>query len=201
MYSICKGPWVLLLILPACLSPGEYDPVQYYDLRMDTEVSEAAESTGLKVAVRPLDYARAYKQSIVIRSQDNQLIYDDMNRWVELPREMITRELVDVLLDTRAFNDVAYSTDISAPNLLVQGELRKFDWVQEGEAAAEMRIDLRDRRSDTLLWSDTLRASRPVSGDDAAAFASAMSEAVAEILSIAAREIAAAAQAYEPATD
>ena len=201
MYKICKMPLILLLSLPACLSPGEYDPIQYYDLRMDTEVSEAAESTGLKVAVRPLDYARAYKQSIVIRSENNQLIYDDFNRWVELPREIITRELVDTLLETRAFSDVAYSTDISGPNLLIQGELREFDWIKEGEAVAEIRIDLRDRRSDALLWSDTLSARRPVTGDSASAFASAMSEAVAEILATAAAEIVAAAQAYEPETE
>lgn len=201
MYKVRETPLMLLLILPACLTPGEYDPIQYYDLRLDTTVTEAAESTGLKVAVRPLDYARAYKQSMVIRSEGNQLVYDDLNQWAELPREMLTRELVDTLLKTRAFSDVAYSTDISGPHLLIQGELREFDWIRDGEAVAEMRLDLRDRRSDALLWSDTLRASRPISGDSAAAFANAMSEAVAEILSTAATEIVAAAQAYEPATE
>ena len=192
---------ILLLILTACLSPGEYDPIQYYDLQADPAVPETNENTGLKVAVRPLDYARAYKQPIVVRNASNQIEYDDFNRWVELPREMITRELVDTLLDTGAFADVAYSTDISGPDLLLQGEVRQFDWVDSKAAVAEMRIDLRNRRSDALLWSGTLRAESPVSGDGAAAFADAMGEAVAEILSTAVAEIVTAAEAYEPATE
>ena len=195
MFVVRKWPLMLLLIVTACLSPGEYEPIQYYDLRPEPAVAKATESTGLRVAVRPLDYARAYKQSMVIRSEGNQVIYDDMNRWVELPRDVITRALVDSLLQTDAFADVAYSTDISGPHLLIHGELREFDWVREGEAVAEMRIDLRDRRSDAL------QASRPISGDGAAAFASAMSEAVADILTRAAAEIVEAAQAYDPETE
>ena len=82
--------------------------------------------------------------------------------------------------------------DLPNPELILTGEIRRLDQVRTTdpwEAVAEIRFELRNRRTGEVLWTDLLAEGRPHDSNTPGGNAAAMSEALSELLGSAVRGI------------
>ncbi len=189
---------VSFLLLPLAMGcfGGEYTPIRHYGI-VPTVSVEAMEQTSLSLGLHNLDYARYYKQEMVYRENSYTIAYSEYDQWAELPRDTITRALLDALIQTNRFTDVGYAYDLSRPSLILTGELRKLDqnrattpWTAE----CEIRLELRDPLGEKVLWAGTLSAAQPLETQDGQGFAIAASKALSTIIQQATERIAAHAE-------
>ena len=182
---------IVLLIAAGCATPT-YQPVTSFAVEPQINVPEAT-PTNLTLGVRPLEYGRPYRQPVAYRDKGLVLGAYDKYEWAELPRDILTRALMDAITATRTFQDVGLAALMARPNLLLTGQLRKFDLNRAAEpwtAQVEVSLSLRPALESNVVWSDVLNASTPLATNDIAALPEAMSQAVANIASQAATAIA-----------
>ncbi len=175
---------VIALALSGCLTPSEFVPIRYYAIEAEIEVPEAT-PTAETIGVRPLEYAQYYKQRMVYRDDGFAVSYDNFHQWAELPRESVTRAIVDGLARSGRYADVGYAHDVMRPQYILSGQLRRFDAVRsEGpwRAVCEVRMELRNRAGDSVEWFDTVSADAPLETNDPTGFAAAMSDAVSKLV-------------------
>lgn len=181
-----------LVLLSGCFG-GQYTPTNYYAIAPEVSV-DAAASAGLSLAVQALDYVRIYKERMVYRDGEHRMGYHELDRWAELPRDAVTRSLVDALALSKRFTDVGYTHEVPRPDLILTGEIREFDEIRTTEpwiARCSIHLLLRERAGETFLWSETLTATRELETKDADGLAAAMGGALADVIAEATRKIAA----------
>jgi ABC-type uncharacterized transport system auxiliary subunit len=185
---------VALLVAAAGCTTPTYDPVTSFAVEPKIEVPQATPTADV-LGIRPLDYGRPYRQPIAYRDKGLILGTFDTYEWAELPRDIVTRALVDAIGASKKFQDVGLAALMPKPNLLLTGQLRKFDLDKTADpwkAQVEVSLSLRPAFEPTVVWSDTLTASTPLATNDVAALPEAMSQAVADIATQAATAIAGA---------
>jgi len=181
----------LMAVLAAGCATRSYEPPTRYTLGPQVEV-KAVTPTEKILAVRSLDGARPYRQQIVYRD-GLQLGHYANVEWADLPSDAVTRALTDALIATGRFVDVGAAADINRPDYVLTGQLRKFDLRRDTEpwtAECEVRIEAREALGRETLYTETLSASVPLSSNEVSALPTAMSQAVATIVTEAANAIA-----------
>lgn len=182
------------LLLSACITAPSYTPIQHYAV-VPTPEAAAESPSEIELAVRELNYAQIYKLPIVYRGDPYTVSHRSYEQWSELPRDTVTRALRDTLAATGYFADVGDASDIAAPDLVLTGELRRFDEMRAGAeryALCEVRIELRNIKSRNAVWAKTYRSEMAIEGTSGVALAEAMSQAVTGIVEEAAADIVAA---------
>jgi len=182
----------LAMLAAGCLT-SSYTPSTYYALAPSIDV-EAVDGGSESLGVRPLAAAQPYKRrQMAYREGPYTLGYYENDEWAELPADTVTRALMDAVVATQRFHDVGYAVDLAAPEYVLTGELRRFDEVRADDgwtAECEMRLVLRKGAQRDLVWADVLTAREPVESHAPAAFAAAMSRAIARLVRTAAAHIA-----------
>ena len=183
---------IALLIAAGCATPT-YQPVTSFAVEPQINVPKTAAPTDLTLGVRPLEYGRPYRQPVAYRDKGLILGTFDKFEWAELPRDIVTRALVDAITATRTFQEVGLAPLMARPNLLLTGQLRKFDLDRTADtwnAHIEVSLSLRPALGTEAVWSGVLDATAPLATNDVAALPEAMSQAVANIATQAATAIA-----------
>jgi ABC-type uncharacterized transport system auxiliary subunit len=184
---------VALLIAAGCATPT-YDPVTSFAVEPKIDVPQAAPTIDI-LGVRPLEYGRPYRQPIAYRDKGFVLGAYEKFEWAELPRDIVTRALIDAISASRKYQDVGLAALMARPNLLLTGQLRKFDLDRTADpwkANVEVSLSLRPALEPNVVWSGVLTATAPLATNDVAELPEAMSKAVADIATQAATAIAAA---------
>jgi len=174
---------IVTLIAAGCLTPRFTPPTKYF-LQPGVNVT-AAQTLDKTLGIRPIVAARPYKQKIVYRDAGFVLGEYSAAEWAELPADVLTRVLTDAIVATHHYKDVGNAADLSAPDLILTGELRKFDIVRAAEpwkAECEVRLELRDAQQPQAIWADTLTESEPLERNDLAAVPAAMGRAVERVV-------------------
>jgi ABC-type uncharacterized transport system auxiliary subunit len=130
---------------------------------------------------------------IVYRDADSELGQYENVEWAELPRDAVVRALLDAVIATGRFADAGLATNMTQPNLILTGQLRKFDLDRTSKpwkAICEVRLELRETFGTALLYGETLTATQPLAENEIAALPPAMSAAVSQVIRKAATEIA-----------
>lgn len=182
----------LALIAAGCITAPDYTPIVRYTVEPRFEVPQA-QPVDKSLGIRPIEAARPYKQPITYRASDFELRNYEYAEWAESPRDMVTRALTDAIIATQRFKDIGNAADLNAPDLILTGQLRKFDedrTTAPWTAACEVRLELRDTFSSEAVWAATLRATEPMERNDVSTLPLAMSRAISIIVEQAAREIA-----------
>lgn len=180
----------LVLAGVGCVGLNKPAPPLRYAIEPKPAIAEAA-SSGKTLAVRPLEPARPYKQNVVYREGAELGAYTTVE-WAELPSDAATRALIDALNASHRFVDVAKAVDLGLPDLVLTGQLRKFDLVRDTEpwtAVCEVRLELRDAGGRTLVWADTLSAAEPLAAPDNGSLPAAMNAALGRLIASAVTEI------------
>lgn len=182
----------LIAAVAGCATPT-FAPVTHYYLEPAIEI-KPVQMIDKTLGIRPLEAARPYKHNVVYRSEGFIQGQVKSAEWAELPDAVVTRALTDAIVATHRFKDVGNASDLKMPDLILTGEVRKFDedrtvdpWVAE----CEVRFELRPAEGAEPLWAATLSTRVPLEQNDISALAAAMSRAVAQAVQKAAAGIAA----------
>jgi len=180
------------LMAAGCLTPRTYEPTVRYRLDPAPEVA-AVEPGNATLGVRPLQPGRSYTAKICFLEPGHELGRYERAEWAELPRDVITQALTDALVATGRFRDVGLASDLARPDYILTGYLRRFEedrtrdpW----EAVCEVRLEMRKAMAPGEVWAATLTKRRPLAERTLPALASAMNEAIAELVEEAATAIA-----------
>lgn len=180
----------LATICVGCIGITKAAPPLRYAIEPAPQIAPV-ESSGKSLALRPLEPARPYKQNVVYRQGPELGAYSTLE-WAELPSDAATRALADALAASHRFTDVAKAVDVSTPDLILTGQLRKFDLVKDAEpwrAECEIRLELRQGAGRALVWAKTLNASEPLTTSSSSALPKAMNSALSRIIQDAVTEI------------
>lgn len=182
---------LVTLVGAGCLTHS-YQPMLRYTIDPVIEVSKA-EPTARTLGIRTIEADRPYTQKIRFRDPGHVLGQYSLREWAQSPRDVVTRAISDAIVATGRFKDVGDAAYLAQPDLILTGELRKFDEVRTTEpwtAECEVRLELRQSLGPNALWAATLSAQEPLKKKDLSSLAAAMSKAVARIAVEAAEEIA-----------
>jgi ABC-type uncharacterized transport system auxiliary subunit len=169
-----------LLATAGCLNlgPRSVPPVQYFAVE-EAPLPKAAPEAGKLPPVRipPIRAAIYLNERIVWRHATAEAGFYETRRWLDLPGPILERALDRELFERRGF---PYGSTLDAHRLEV--DLDRFEEVLDPthEAHVSARVALVDPLG-AALFTRTFDAARPVQGDDPAAFAQAMSAAVADL--------------------
>jgi len=184
----------LLLPLAGCFG-GAYQPDVFYAIDPAPVIERAAAPSEHTLGVRAIDAPIMLRRPMVYRDGAYTLKAYDGALWADEPARIVSLELVDALRQSNRFADVAPATVMRMPDYILTGSLQRFEEVRDGgsvSAACAVRIDVRDRDTGALLYGATLEASVPFDGIGHEAYAAAMSQAVAQVISEAVAGIAGA---------
>lgn len=185
------------VLVAGCLSAVPYTPVSRYSISPDIDPQPREQEAGV-IAVRQLEAAQPYTDSMVFRPDEFTVSYRAAEEWAESPRDSVTRAVIDALGQTNFFSDVGTTSDVPLPEYILTGQLRRFDEMRTTtppEALCEIRIDVREnKRPARQVISRTYRESVPLNGESGAAFAEAMTSAVERIVANATEDIVTAIQ-------
>jgi len=182
---------ILMAVLTTGCATRSYEPPVQYALGPQVEV-KAANPTAKTLGIRSLEAARPYRQQIVYRDGLRLGQYAN-TEWAVLPSDAVTRALTDAIVATGHFADVGAAADMSKPDYILTGQVRKFDLQRDTEpwkAECEVRLEMREALGREAPYGETLSASVPLSSNDVSALPAAMSQAVATIVTEAANAIA-----------
>lgn len=181
------------LALAGCLSTPTVHSTRYYTLTPAIEMGNATAS-GKTLGVRPIVSARPYKLEVAYTAEPNRLAYFTHAEWAEAPATVVDRALTDALLASGQFRDVGEAGDMTRPDYVMTGELRRFDADFTGDAprvVVEADLVVREATGPGTLWQGHLVAESPIAGPEVtptgsdaqlAAIASALAEAVSTLV-------------------
>lgn len=92
LFCLAAVPAGIISLLGGCLfgfSEKPYVAVKYYDLATPPQIT----LTQNQVRILPFDSTEPAKYKMIYRDQNNEIIMDDYNKWIQPPCLMITRYL------------------------------------------------------------------------------------------------------------
>ncbi|HRI89496.1 MAG TPA: ABC-type transport auxiliary lipoprotein family protein [Candidatus Hydrogenedentes bacterium] len=174
---------MMTVLCAGCVGLNKVTPPLRYVIEPKPAIA-AVEKSEFSIAVRTLEAARPYKQNVVYREGEELGTYSTVE-WSELPSDATTRAIVDALDASGRFKDVGSALDLASPDLILTGQLRRFDLVRDAEpwtAVCEIRLELRKSQGREPVWSRTLTAVEPLEAPNNAALPRAMNTALGRLI-------------------
>ncbi|MGH7893569.1 MAG: ABC-type transport auxiliary lipoprotein family protein [Candidatus Binatia bacterium] len=178
--------WMLLaasLLAGGCLLPSPPEPPRLFAPLVSDAVARPVETTdATAVRVAPVRSPLYLREQMAWRLSEVEIGLYDQRRWTELPSTYVERSLgreLGGLEHPRTLTDVP----------VVSAEVRAFEEVLAPvhEARVEVAIEVADARC--VLLQQGFAATRPLAGDDPAAVARGIGEALDEVTTAAGKEI------------
>ena len=182
-----RAPFLLaLVVLAGCLLPERSRvSIRYYSIGPTAVKAPTRAPADLSIAVRALDSASRYRDSILYRDGATAVGYHDAERWVEPPAEMVTRALRRALEAARIARLVADDRLARRADVLVEGTLTRFDEVhgaKQWTAECELELVVKHAGTGKVLAATRLAASTPADERTTKAFVTAMDHAVGDLV-------------------
>lgn len=180
-----------VVVLVGCATP-QYIPTIWYTVDPPVDVRTAGPGEK-SLGIRFLEAARPCNEKMIFR-EGVRLDRYPSSEWAELPARVTTRALTEAITRTGRFSDVGDAADMAAPDLILTGDLLRFEELRTADGAkavCEIHIDVRSRtEAATALYSGTWKSEIPLPEIGPAALATAMGTAVGEVVSKLANELA-----------
>ncbi|MBI2378627.1 MAG: membrane integrity-associated transporter subunit PqiC [Deltaproteobacteria bacterium] len=192
------SPWIALaLSLSACFGARSL-PKTHLELHGEyvSRPENAPTITGF-CRVEGLDSESAYdKFQVVVRRSPYELSYSDRHVWAVKPSQMVTEKVARALSDAKIFSSVSSDLGESRPTYSLTGQLQAIELYDSGDVwFAHLSVNLRlVRFSDgQRLWKFAYEHRKPIEPGNFGHGVRALSEMLAEVNSMAAKELAALA--------
>jgi len=160
-----------LFILNGCSifpSPLKMD-IHYYDIGFPKKKI----NPGIGINVMPFSGGLGTESRMIFRDNVNRIKFDAYNRWSFSPAKLIQR-YISLSFDDQKISKVAY---------YISGEVLRFDGDLINKTAnLSIQVDIRTLELNKLISSEIYSTSVPVKEETATAYASAMEEAMAQII-------------------
>lgn len=189
---------IALALLVALASCSSYRPTHYYAIDVEPTFEKEENPLPLTVTVNSVRAPSRYQDQMVYRKSKYEMGFYELSEWIEPPAEMLTGAVSDALDASRLFRRVDALGIVSGSDLILLGELNRFDQVVEGEenfAECELLLELIRVENGEFVWRHQARAK--VKQGENESFAAAMSEAVSRVLTEAVSEMRSSAPLRE----
>lgn len=107
-----SGLFVILFLIGGCISPLAPIKISYYDLNMP----KASPLADTLIIIESFENASGSSEKMRYRTNHNQQLVDDQNRWIQFPDEMLIRYL-----------NTALGGNTSGKSFRVRGQLDVFE--------------------------------------------------------------------------
>jgi uncharacterized lipoprotein YmbA len=181
--QIVVPAFVVVLIGLSCSS---YLPTRYYVIDEEPPVVRASRTYPATMEVRSLRSPSRYKDQMVYRTSQYQVGFNEYSQWVEPPGEMVRRALTSALDRAQLFERVEPVGMITAPDLILQGSIVRFDQVigKKGNAAdCEIELEIIPMAGGKPIWKYVAKGMVEQEKEGAEGFVPGMSAAVDEAIS------------------
>ena len=155
-----------LCLLPSCINPGKYSPVNTYDLGN-------AKQTGLKLNIGNIDQNGPYNSRMLFRVTEQKLEINEFERWTQSPDLILNNYLKKAFLPTNELN--------------LEGEIISFENnLVTGRALLTFRYKI--TKGGRTITEDIFYGQEP-SNSDADKFAAAMSKLAGNLIQALSKKI------------
>lgn len=179
------------ICLTGCLTPSGATLPDQFLLQTQPAVA-TAERLPLSLGIRELESARPYHLQMAHSDADGRLNYYQTATWAEFPAAALTRALHDGVARSGRFQDAGMAEQMARPDWMMIGYLNAFHEDRASvppQAVVEVRLEMREARGTSMLWSGSLRETQSLEGEGPAAFAKAMQLAVDRLVAKAVAEV------------
>ncbi|HOO78362.1 MAG TPA: hypothetical protein PK636_00120 [bacterium] len=177
MISILAGA----AVLTGC--SRSYLPTRYYRIDTVPVVARTTEPLGLSIKIEEIWAPAFYGVDMVYQDNAFEVGQYQYSQWTEPPNLLLYRAVFNSITASGLFSRVDGPLDTARTDLLLRGELFRFDQVLDGEgtsAQCRFSLILIDLATDLPVWSFT--ADKLGRQKEEGAFAETMSGLVAEAM-------------------
>jgi len=159
-------------------------PVQFFSIDTNPDVSASPTKAPVSLWIPNFTASQRCRQQILYRSDEYEISYKELDRWVERPEEMVTRVFARIITDSGAFQDVVYGAIPKPADYTLEGYVLEFDEIRSSEswkARFSIRLVLYKTLERRTVWSAIETVEKPMEFHQSVDLARAMSDAVAEV--------------------
>jgi cholesterol transport system auxiliary component len=157
-------------------------PVHYYQITYPPLTVSNSPAYDVTLLVRPLFTSHLYREDrIIYGSNAEQMGVYLEERWAEPPTDMMQNAMIRGLRSTNRFRGVNALRSSTTGEYLIAGHLYEFKELdQNGTASARLSFDvqLRDMRTDQIVWTWSYNHDEPTTGPGVPGVAAAMDKNV-----------------------
>jgi ABC-type uncharacterized transport system auxiliary subunit len=167
-----------LLALSIC-GCGALPQSKYYELQVPRETSSVStvDAFPLTILVGPLKASHLYREDRLVYATDTEEVGTyQTQRWAAPPTEMMRDLLWRTLRASHRYNGVHLLTSNSHGDFILEGNLYDFKEVSGASLVARVNLalELRDMKTNSIVWSHDCVHDEPVSGKDVSAVVAAL---------------------------
>jgi ABC-type uncharacterized transport system auxiliary subunit len=158
-------------------------PVHYYQIMYPASTIAGANSLDVSIMVRTFVTSHLYREDrIVFASNSEEMGTYQNERWAEAPTDMLQNAMVRGLRASGRFRSVTHLRSDSEGDFILSGHLFDFKEMDVNGPQARLTFDLemRDVKTNQLVWTYAYNHDEPANGKAVANIASAMSKNVAD---------------------
>lgn len=162
---------VLALVALAICGCGAVPQSKYYELQVPHEPSSApsADAIPVTILVGPLKASHFYREDRLVYATDTEEVGTyQQQRWAAPPTEMMRDLLWRTLRASHRYSGVHLLTSNSHGDFILEGNLYDFKEVSGASllARVNLALELRDIKTETIVWTHDCSHDEPVSGKD-----------------------------------
>lgn len=170
----------VIVLVAGC---GATRPSKYYQLTIPGDITPSLSSSAYPVTiiVGVLTSSALYREDrIVYGTASEQMGTYEYQRWAEPPTEMLHDVLLRALRASGHFRGVYSQRSTMRGDYLLRGRLFDFKELTTNSLSARVTLDLelRDEKSDSIVWTHFYSYDQPVAGKDVAAVVAAIDQNV-----------------------
>jgi ABC-type uncharacterized transport system auxiliary subunit len=158
-------------------------PVHYYQIMYPASTIAGANSLDVSIMVRSFFASHLYREDRIVfgNNAEEMGIYQN-ERWAEAPTEMLQNALVRGLRASGRFRSVTHLRSDSEGDFILSGHLFEFKEmdVNGPQARLTFEVEMRDVKTNQLVWTYSYNHDEPATGKAVAGVASAMSKNVSD---------------------
>ena len=158
-------------------------PVHYYQIMYPPSTIAGANSLDVSIMVRHFITSHLYREDRIVfgTNAEEMGIYQN-ERWAEAPTDMLQNALVRGLRASGRFGSVTHLRSDSEGDFILSGHLFEFKEMDVNGPQARLTYDveMRDVKTNQLVWTYAYNHDEPATGKAVAGVASAMSKNVAD---------------------
>jgi ABC-type uncharacterized transport system auxiliary subunit len=160
--------WILLLCTGLSSGCGAARPVHYYELSAPSDMPRAADPNAypITLVVGSVSTSRLYREDqIVYGTPGESMGLYQTERWAEPPADMLQDLLFRELQGSGRYRSVNTLRSSARGDYILQGRLYDFKEVSANPLVARVALEfeLREIKSDTVVWSQYYAHDEPVS--------------------------------------
>jgi ABC-type uncharacterized transport system auxiliary subunit len=179
--------WILLLCAGLSSGCGAARPIRYYELSVPGNLAPAADSNAypITVVVGSLSASHLYREDqIVYGTPGESMGLYETQRWAEPPTDMLQDLVFRELQASGRYRSVNTLRSSARGDYILQGRLYDFKEVSANPLVARVALEfqLRDMKSDAIVWSQYYAHDEPVSGKEVSAVVAALNRNVQGIV-------------------